>query len=84
MKGPCIVNRLQAEELWLESEQKQQNFHFSKCSDRARGPQPTVQRARGAVSFAYKCRDVKLSTRLNLVLRLSMSGTTDPLPHKSL
>lgn len=40
MKGLCIVNRLQAEELRLESEQKQENFHLSKCSDRPWGPQP--------------------------------------------
>lgn len=72
MKGPCIVYRLQAEKLWLESEQKQENFHFSKCSDQPRGPQTTVQRVLVAVSRAYKCRDVKLYTLLRLVLRLEL------------
>jgi hypothetical protein len=56
MKGPCIVNRLQAEELWLESEQKQENFHLSKgpdwpwahtapCSKGTGGCFPRIQRS---------------------------------------
>jgi hypothetical protein len=85
MKGPSVVNRPRSEELWLDLEQRQENFSAVEMSRPALGPtKPPVQRVLEAVSRVYNGRDVKLSMLLHLVLSLSMSGTAEPLPHTSL